>query len=95
MLLTRTLGHKSLAECRKHISSQEFALWLAEYHMEPWGDLRLELIIANALAVISRMFGNKNATLKDYMLRYNNQPDQTTEDMINAVKNWIGGFKNA
>lgn len=95
MLLSRTLG-LTLKEAQAKIDSNEYALWLAAYKMEPWGDLRTELTIANQTTALRRMWGDKDSQIKTFMLKFMTDPEQTVKEMINIAKAWAkGGKKDA
>lgn len=52
LLLARTLG-RTFHEICETVTAQEFALWLAEYAREPWGEVRSDLragIVASTVA---------------------------------------------
>lgn len=42
--------HRTEAETKETVDSQEFARWMAMYEIDPWGEDRIELAIAKGNA---------------------------------------------
>jgi hypothetical protein len=49
------LGHKSIRDCQQHITSAEFAEWLAYYSIEPFGDDLLDRQMAQLEALMANI----------------------------------------
>lgn len=53
LLLTRTLGYRSMAELVETMDSDEYCLWVAEFERSPWDETRGDLragVISSAIA---------------------------------------------
>lgn len=71
-----------MEEAQERLSAKEFSEWLAYFQLEPWGeyrdDLRMGVLtvrVANAL----RSKDSQPTTLKDYIFRFDEDPEEKTE----------------
>ena len=55
--LTVALGHRSVLDCQRHVSSHEFTEWMSYYSIEPFGDDLIDLQFAQ----LESLFANANA----------------------------------
>lgn len=99
-MLARTLG-ATFGELCDRMTSEEFALWRAEYAREPWGDIRGDLragIVASTIANFAGRTLDKNAqrsTAADYMPRFDAQAAEQQEVQEMSPDEWARGLKGA
>jgi hypothetical protein len=65
--------HCSVREAQERIDSREFAEWIAEYSLEPWGEVRTDLMIAQLCAIMVNAWrGKQTKAVKaiDFMPRF-------------------------
>lgn len=94
-MLSRTLG-LTLKEAQSKIDSEEYALWLAAYKIEPWGDFRTELTVANQTLALREIWGDKKSQLSSFLLKFAAEPAQSVREMIAIAKAWASrGEKRA
>ena len=68
------------------MSAKEYIIWLADYEIEPWGDIRNDLQAATI--VLSNIMPHTEDTikLKDCMLNFEPEKKQTWQDMSKMLK---------
>lgn len=78
MRLALALG-KTLGELRREVSAPEMALWLALWHLEPWGDERAE---ASRAIVGSAVCGSMGAKVSpaDLMPKWGQTKQKMTKE---------------
>ena len=84
--MTLALGHKSVTECRRWVSSHEFTQWMAYDRLEPIGnDLKiLDLHFGQLLSLTANIHSDpkKGKTMKpeDFMLLPAESEDEEPDD---------------
>jgi len=78
----------TLHEVQSRVSSDEFALWIADYSIEPWGEIRSDLQMGILATVMASCFAAKGTTYTpaDFMPEFKEKVDQSIEDMKEAAK---------
>lgn len=69
------------------ITGQQFIEWMAFYELDPWGDQRADLRMAEMLALTVNMNlrkGKKPATIQDFM-HYAEKPDPKPMSQAESV----------
>ena len=78
-----------MREAQERIDSREFAEWIAEYSIEPWGEVRTDLMLAQLCAIMVNAWrgkGVKAAKTIDFMPRFDKpQADKLTTSAQMAV----------
>lgn len=74
------------------MDSQQFAEYLAEYSIEPWGEARADLRSGILGAVIAACHGKKNAKPADYMPKFDTEPKKQSAEEMAAVFNAFRRF---
>lgn len=79
--LTIALGHKSVRDCQRHVSSHEFAEWMALATIEPFGDDLVDLQFAQLESLTASIHAKKGRRIKpgDFLLRQ--VPEQEEEEL--------------
>ena len=79
------MGHRSVADCQRWISSKEFTDWLAYFELEPFGDDLLDHQMAQMQALIANINRDpkKGRSYKpeEFALR-NKKPDDLYQEEI-------------
>lgn len=72
------MGHKSVRDCQRHISSHEFAEWMAYNSLEPFGDDLIDLQFAQLESLMANIYAKKGRRFKpvDFLLREKQEPKQ-------------------
>jgi hypothetical protein len=77
--LTGFLGHNSVKDCQRHISSHEFAEWMAYFTIEPFGDDLIDLQFSQLEALLANVNRSKKGRAfkpEDFLLRQVKEPEQ-------------------
>ena len=78
-----------MREAQERIDSREFAEWIAEYSIEPWGEVRTDLMLAQLCAIMVNAWRGKQAKAMkaiDFMPRFDKpQPHKLTTPAEMAV----------
>jgi len=76
--LTVALGHKSVLDCQRHISSHEFAEWLAYASIEPFGDDLVDVQFAQLESLTANIHKAKGRRIKpdEFLLRKYEEPKE-------------------
>lgn len=72
-----------------HISSREFAEWMAFYGLEPFGAERADLraaIIAKTIADVNTPKGRPRSKLEEFMPRFGAPREQTVDEQLSVVQ---------
>lgn len=96
--MTIALGHKSVKECQRWISSHEFAEWMAYFNMEPFGDDLLDQSIASLQALMANIHSDPKKGRKfkpdDFVLRKMPEPEDdeplSNKEIFNRLKANLG-----
>lgn len=91
LLLTRSLGYRSLYEMRSSMGSHEMFLWLAEYEDNPWGPERADLAAAVIAREVVNMSGKTlregaTTTAIDFMPYLQSEPQPMADDFESLSK---------
>lgn len=70
------------------MSAAEFAEWIADYRIEPWGEERDDMRTALAAWRIASMLSTRPLKLEDCLLRFDHQP-QSDEAIAALVNGFI------
>ena len=98
-MIARTLG-MSRKQAQREIDSREFAEWVAEYRIEPWGELRSDLragIIASAALAPWSKKGREPRPI-DLMPKFGGEakrPRQSEAEMKAVWAHAVAGFAKA
>lgn len=77
------MGHKSVKDCQRHITSKEFAEWMAYFSLEPFGDDLLDQHFAAQDALLANIYSPKSGRKfkpDDFALR--KIPDETAHEEL-------------
>lgn len=66
MKLTLALGHNSVQECQRHVSSREFAEWMAYDRLDPIGPERQDVMLAQIAWLLAETNRNKKKQKKAF-----------------------------
>jgi len=98
-LIARTLG-MSIRNAQREIDSREFAEWVAEFRLEPWGEIRSDLragIVASAALAPWCKKGHEPRPI-DMMPKFGgvkSKPRQTEAEMKAVWARAVAGFAKA
>lgn len=73
--------HCSVREAQRRIDSREFAEWMAEFRLSPWGEQRAELALGQLTAIVANCMAAKGAELQspdEFVLKYD-EPEEEAE----------------
>lgn len=76
------------------MSAKEYNEWIADYQIEPFGELRADLRAGTIVKSNLMPHSKKDIELKDCMLNFEPPKKQTWQDMSRLLKNYtaaIGG----
>lgn len=68
------------------MSAKEYNIWLADYQIEPWGDIRDDLRAASIVQSNLMPHTKKDIPLKDCMLNFEPKKKQTPQEMFSMLK---------
>jgi len=76
------------------MSATEYNEWIADYQIEPWGDLREDLRIATVVQSSLAPHSKENVKLKDCMLNFEPPKEfdwKATSDLLKSRTIALGG----
>lgn len=79
------------AELLNRISSREISEWIAFYNIEPFGEMRADLRAALIATVMANAWRGANQSpfkITDFMLTFDNKPEQTMDEMKQILKSF-------
>jgi hypothetical protein len=85
------LGHRSVAEAQRCISSREFAEWMAYDRLEPFGVVRGDLqagIVASTLVNIHKKKDAAPSQPGDFILKFGGRMRRSAQDIYGMFKTW-------
>ena len=77
-----------MREAQARCNAQEFAEWVAEYSIDPWGEERADLrsaIVAMVIANANRGKGQPAYKVEQFMPKYDRQHKQQTPEQMKAL----------
>ncbi|KKL07299.1 hypothetical protein LCGC14_2587410 [marine sediment metagenome] len=99
-MIARTIGC-SVKQAQREVDSREYAEWVAEYRIEPWGEIRSDLragIIASATLAPYCKKGQEPKPI-DFMPKFDKQartrPRQSEAEMKAIWAQAVAGFAKA
>lgn len=77
-----------VAEAQERISSAEFAGWVAFYQQNPFGDERMESMLAQVCAVVANCSGKLKTPMKaaDFIPKYGQPKRQSAQEIGARIK---------
>lgn len=84
----------SVARAKREIDSREFVHWRAWSQIEPFGDQRADLRLAQAAYQLCRFWGGEKVRFKDFLLDFHTSNEPAPEKN-EAIANGLIGFFQA
>jgi len=67
------------------MSAKEYNLWIADYNIEPWGEIRSDYRAAMIAKTSLLPHSEEDFNIEDFIVKFEEKPEQTPEQIFKTL----------